>query len=294
MYKYNNNMIEYNSISNDNHRKFNPSVITQNYNYSKIWGQIKNYCNCPLPNVLILLIRITPHFNGFYSYQCISYTISNYNGFYQFNINLDYSNSIYKVFVEQSALGERITQFNDCKNYNVNELPRKAHYERYSTIPNYNDCMEYETPNPPNTKQPYMRNDDLMYVKPTPMSHYNYGEDQELYNDFQPIAEYDFSNDYESKLNYNPSADLQPNSQLNSNAINKQCNSYCNSNHSFENEIIEYNPYAKNQPNLNFSYSRDYNPSPNSNSNNTASYDNRKEKSMCYNNSSYVYARVYN
>lgn len=72
----------------------------------RLWGQILNALNEPVPNALVKLVKVF-YTNNCPEYQGIAHTTSDCEGFYQFDICCDES-AWYKVLVGKSNTGKEI------------------------------------------------------------------------------------------------------------------------------------------------------------------------------------------
>ncbi|MGL5084710.1 MAG: hypothetical protein ACRC68_03185 [Clostridium sp.] len=78
-------------------------IMVEEFNAKRIWGQIINCNNKPVANGLVKLVKISCE-NGQKYYQGIAHTITNCEGFYQFDICGD-NTSCYKIIVNKSTTG---------------------------------------------------------------------------------------------------------------------------------------------------------------------------------------------
>lgn len=91
-------------------------IVVSEFNSVRIWGQIVNCNGQPVPNALIKLIRVANDDcdKDICSYQGIAHTVSDCQGFYQFDINADSSIEKFKILVGKSATGtERVINPNN-------------------------------------------------------------------------------------------------------------------------------------------------------------------------------------
>lgn len=107
-------MINGNSIDINPHEgdsEIKADVIVSEFNSVRIWGQIMNCKGESVPNALIKLIRIAKDCKDTEActYQGIAHTVSDCQGFYQFDIEVNNSKEEFKILVGKSATGtERI------------------------------------------------------------------------------------------------------------------------------------------------------------------------------------------
>lgn len=111
------NMIIGNSVDivvNKCDSEIKADIVVSEFNSIRVWGQIKNCYGNPVSNALIKLIKVIKTCNGC-KYEGVAHTISDCNGFYQFDICEDTSSNCYKILVGKSATGtERIVNDNNC------------------------------------------------------------------------------------------------------------------------------------------------------------------------------------
>ncbi len=107
-------------------------IVVSEFNSVRLWGQIVNCRGEAVPNALLKLIKIVTDCEGKCLYQGIAHTVSDCNGFYQFDLCVDDPCAKYKVLVNKSATGtERIIEDNtgNC---------------HACTDPGYTPCGEYK------------------------------------------------------------------------------------------------------------------------------------------------------
>lgn len=88
----------------------------------RIWGQVKDCDDNPVPNVLVKLLKPI-YCHGKLDYEGISHTISDCNGFYQFEICPCKEDKKYKIIVSQAAFGKERTlsdNMDNCNSCNTN------------------------------------------------------------------------------------------------------------------------------------------------------------------------------
>ncbi len=86
-------------------------IVVTEFNSVRLWGQIVNCHGQPVSSALLKLIKIITDCNGKCIYQGIAHTVSDCNGFYQFDLCVDDPCAKYKVLVNKSATGtERIIE----------------------------------------------------------------------------------------------------------------------------------------------------------------------------------------
>ena len=86
-------------------------IVVSEFNSVRLWGQILNCDKKPVANALIKLLRVVCNECGGVDYEGVAHTISDCNGFYQFELcaDSDMDKDCYKIIVSKSAYGvERI------------------------------------------------------------------------------------------------------------------------------------------------------------------------------------------
>lgn len=91
------------SISN---HEIRADIQVDEYTPIKLWGQILDGHNQPVPDVFIKLVKIISS-DDIPKYQNIAYTVSDIDGFYQFDICSN-ENAWYKILVGRSNTGKEI------------------------------------------------------------------------------------------------------------------------------------------------------------------------------------------
>lgn len=147
-----NSIILGNSIvvdTNCNASEIKADIKVAEFDSLRLWGQVLN-CNCQgVSNVLVKLVRIICTENG-EKYQGIAHTISDCNGFYQFEICREDRNFKYKVLVSKAATGPEVVytntngECNSCNNQNgfnpCKEYQPIIHNNNYDTCEPKNNC----------------------------------------------------------------------------------------------------------------------------------------------------------
>ena len=78
-------------------------VVVSEHNSVRLWGRIVNCDNEPISNALIKLLRIE-YCGDIANYEGVAHTISDSDGFYQFEIfSGDRENTYYKLIVSKVA-----------------------------------------------------------------------------------------------------------------------------------------------------------------------------------------------
>ena len=81
----------------------------------RVWGQVKDCENVPVSGVLVKLLKVI-NYCGKQDFVGVSHTITDCNGFYQFELNRC-DDSDYKIIVSKDAVGNERTidvNNNDC------------------------------------------------------------------------------------------------------------------------------------------------------------------------------------
>lgn len=81
-------------------------VVVAQFTAVRLWGQVVNCSGEPVPNALIKLVKIVGHAPN-QDYQGIAHTVSDCDGFYQFDICSD-EEAWYKVLVGKSNTGKEV------------------------------------------------------------------------------------------------------------------------------------------------------------------------------------------
>ena len=88
------------------------SGVDSKCNVIRLWGQIKDCNGTPIPNALLKLIKVICTHTSEY-YEGIAHTVSDCNGFYQFDLCYCDGNECYKVLVNKAYTGaEQIIETN--------------------------------------------------------------------------------------------------------------------------------------------------------------------------------------
>lgn len=126
---YNNNIEYDNFMSNGNSIDFNIDgceseikaniMVGMSSDSIRLWGQVISCDGHPVSNALLKLIRVIPGSCGC-EYQGVAHTVSDCNGFYQFDLDADDNCANYKVLVGKSSTGcERVVNtLGNCSPYN--------------------------------------------------------------------------------------------------------------------------------------------------------------------------------
>ncbi len=103
----------------------------------RLWGMVKSCDGVPIENALLKLVKVICQ-NGDTQHQGIAHTVSDCQGFYQFDLCAEDKNSCYKILVGKANTGsEKILdtsdgnchsctdgyQYNPCKPYSSHTAP---------------------------------------------------------------------------------------------------------------------------------------------------------------------------
>jgi len=110
-------------------------VKVEEFNTKRIWGQILNCQNMPVPNTLIKLIKVLNDCNK--EYVGIAHTVTDCEGFYQFDVCADECNPVcYKIIVNKAITGAEMvieTGGGNCNACNIMSNPNNG-------TSSYNPC----------------------------------------------------------------------------------------------------------------------------------------------------------
>ena len=150
-------------------------VRVEEFDTKRLWGQILNCYNRPVPNTLIKLVKVIGDCNN-KQYVGIAHTVTDCEGFYQFDLCANDCHDVcYKVIVNKAITGPEMvidTAGGNCdacsgnSSYNPCEMPEQV-YVPYAPCdpqchypqPNPCDCHQsqpctYPQPTPCNCHQP--------------------------------------------------------------------------------------------------------------------------------------------
>lgn len=142
-------------------KKTSPSV--------RLWGQIKDCDGYPISNALIKLVKVIIC-HGSYKYEGIAHTVSDCNGFYQFDLcSSDCRDNTYKVIVGKSIVSnEKVVDYEGncdvCSNCDICDNCNCCNLNYNSSNPGY--C--FNTNNSNNTTHTsfnFIANNDLCECK---------------------------------------------------------------------------------------------------------------------------------
>lgn len=128
-------MIDGNSIDiilNGCDSEIKADIYVREFESVRLWGQIKGCNGKPVPYALLKLVKVIKKPCGTCEYHGISHSISDCQGFYQFDLCAKEKNAKYKILVSKAVVGrERVILSNDG---NCNAC----------STPAYDPCREYK------------------------------------------------------------------------------------------------------------------------------------------------------
>ncbi|MEG1002141.1 MAG: hypothetical protein RSF37_01990 [Clostridium sp.] len=134
----------------DNSAEIRADIKVDEFNSKRIWGQVLNCNGEPVPNSLVKLVRVVCQGNRKY-YEGIAHTITDCEGFYQFDVCENLENECYKIIINKAVTGpEKVVKTNGgncnaCASDNRNPNGHGKYdpcrrYEPVVTNYNQNDC----------------------------------------------------------------------------------------------------------------------------------------------------------
>ncbi len=127
-------------------------IVVSEFNSVRLWGQVLNCHGEPVSSALLKLVKVVPDCNGKCILQGIAHSVSDCQGFYQFDLCVDDPCAKYKVLVNKSAVGtERIIE-NDGGNCHACSKPDYTpcgEYKYRITPPDHIDCEVGAIPTSP-------------------------------------------------------------------------------------------------------------------------------------------------
>lgn len=110
------NSIDIHVGKNDCSAEIRADVKVNEFESKRIWGQVLNCHNEPVPNSLVKLVRVVCQGNRKY-YEGIAHTITDCEGFYQFDVCDNNDNECYKIIINKAITGQELvidTQGGNC------------------------------------------------------------------------------------------------------------------------------------------------------------------------------------
>lgn len=93
--------------------------INNECNVIRLWGQIKDCNGCAVPNALLKLLKVEKY-KGKCEYKGVAHTVSDCEGFYQFDLCYCDGSENYKILVSRtSSVGDELIMLTDDGNCNV-------------------------------------------------------------------------------------------------------------------------------------------------------------------------------
>lgn len=90
------------------------NIGVKRLNTVRLWGQVLDCDGYPVANALVKLLKFTNQ-NGVCNYEGVAHTISDCNGFYQFDVPSTCAAVKYKILVSKSAYGnEKVVAHPNC------------------------------------------------------------------------------------------------------------------------------------------------------------------------------------
>lgn len=87
-------------------------VVVSQFKAVRVWGKVVTCNNEPVPNALVKLLKIIDNCSC-QDYEGVAHTVSDCNGFYQFDICSD-ENAWYKILVGKSTIGKEVVLDTRC------------------------------------------------------------------------------------------------------------------------------------------------------------------------------------
>lgn len=105
----------------------------------RLWGQIKDCNGYAVPNALLKLVKVEKY-KGKYEYKGIAHTVSDCEGFYQFDLCYCDGSENYKILVSRTSSGtDELVLLTGDGNYNVCNTNNPNIYQTCEPAqPNYN------------------------------------------------------------------------------------------------------------------------------------------------------------
>ncbi len=147
-------------------------IVVSEFNSTRLWGQIVNCYGESVSNALLKLVKVVTDCNGRCTYQGIAHSVSDCDGFYQFDLCVDEKDAKYKILVNKSATGmERIIEPSggNCRACTENSYSPCGEYKYRVTPPDRFNC---------GNEVPTSCNCCCEEPKPQPQPCYNYCTDK--------------------------------------------------------------------------------------------------------------------
>ncbi len=139
-------MINGNSIDIEPHgcdSEIKADIVVSEFKSVRLWGQVVNCAGEPVANALLKLVKVVYDSAGNCVYQGIAHSVSDCQGFYQFDLCAEDPCAKYKVLVNKSAVGtERIIQTGggNCNACSEDEYTPCGEYKYRVSPPDHINC----------------------------------------------------------------------------------------------------------------------------------------------------------
>lgn len=143
------NSIDIHIGKNDKSAEIRADVKVDEFNSKRIWGQVVNCKNEPVPNSLVKLVRVVCQGNKKH-YEGIAHTITDCEGFYQFDVCENNDNECYKLIINKAVTGQELvidTQGGNCGYCNNNGCGNGNGNGGYNPCMPYNPIVKPYDPN---------------------------------------------------------------------------------------------------------------------------------------------------
>ncbi|MGL4990549.1 MAG: hypothetical protein ACRC57_05170 [Sarcina sp.] len=133
------NSIDIHVGKNDQSAEIRADVKVDEFESKRIWGQVINCSNQPIANSLVKLIKVICKGNKKY-YEGVAHTITDCEGFYQFDVCDNNENECYKIIITKATTGQELvidTQGGNCGACNIGNGCGQ------NTGGSYNPCQPY-------------------------------------------------------------------------------------------------------------------------------------------------------
>ena len=117
-------------------------IVVHEYKSLRLWGRIINCDGEPVANALIKLLKVV-YQGGYYTYKGIAHTVSDCDGFYQFELTScddDDEETCYKILVSKACYGpERMVPINNSNCDPCDDQMNQPCNNNYDSCDCYND-----------------------------------------------------------------------------------------------------------------------------------------------------------
>lgn len=101
------NSIDIHVGKNDKGAEIRADIKVDEFTSKRIWGQVINCQNQPIKNSLVKLVRVVCQGDRKY-YEGVAHTITDCEGFYQFDVCENNENECYKIIINKAVTGQEI------------------------------------------------------------------------------------------------------------------------------------------------------------------------------------------